>query len=182
MSSREFCFAGGAVGAWEVRWQEALRGDPLPDVQRLDLAPAGTVPDGATWLLRGITSNDRYVRRDEKSRLAGLQEGLDRPGATCASMIPIRKSPAWWALTQDERRDIVEERSQHIAIGMRYLPAVARRLHHCRDLSDDEPFDFITWFEFAPEHESAFDRLLSDLRSTPEWRYVDREVELRLRR
>ena len=28
------------------------------------------------------------------------------------------------------------------------LASVARRLHHCRDLGPDEPFDFLTWFEF----------------------------------
>jgi len=48
-------------------------------------------------------------------------------------------------LTQDERREIFEERSRHIATGLEYLPAVARRLHHSRDLGG--PFDFLTWFE-----------------------------------
>ena len=60
---------------------------------------------------------------------------------------------------------------------MKYLPAIARRLHHCRDLAPDEPFDFITWFEFAPAETSAFDALLRELRASPEWRYVDREVD-----
>jgi hypothetical protein len=59
---------------------------------------------------------------------------------------------------------------------------VARRLHHCRDLGDAEPFDFLTWFEFAPADGIAFDELLRRLRETEEWRYVEREVELRLRR
>lgn len=62
------------------------------------------------------------------------------------------------------------------------LPAIARRLHHCRDLGPDEPFDFLTWFDFAPQHEPAFDQLLLALRSSPEWRYVEREVDLRLQR
>ena len=31
---------------------------------------------------------------------------------------------------------------------------------------DVEPFHFCTWFEFAPEHASAFDVLLGDLRAT----------------
>ena len=44
---------------------------------------------------------------------------------------------------------------RHIATGLEYLPAVARRLHHGRDLG--EPFDFLTWFEFAPEHAAAFE-------------------------
>ena len=35
-------------------------------------------------------------------------------------LIPIRKNEAWWALAQDERRAIFEERSHHIAIGLEY--------------------------------------------------------------
>jgi hypothetical protein len=41
---------------------------------------------------------------------------------------------------------------------MRYLPAVARRLSHSRELG--EPFDFLTWFEYAPEHAAHFEELL----------------------
>ena len=108
------------------------------------------------------------------------QQGLGRPEATCAALIPIRKNPAWWALTQDERRSVLEERSQHIKIGLRYLPEVARRLHHCRDLSENEPFDFLTWFEYAPTHEAAFDKLVAELRASEEWKYVEREVDIRL--
>jgi hypothetical protein len=68
----------------------------------------------------------------------------------------LTKSEAWWQLSQDERRATFEETSHHIAIGisssdMENLPAVARRLHHGRDL--DEPFDFLTWFEFPQDAE-----------------------------
>lgn len=72
--------------------------------------------------------------------------------------------------------------SRHTEIGLCYLPAIARRLHHCRDLGEDQPFDFVTWFEFAPAHASAFDDLLAALRASPEWAFVDREVDIRLRR
>ena len=105
---------------------------------------------------------------------------MDRPEATCAALIPITKTPGWWALTQDERREIFEARSSHIAVGMRYLPAIARRLHHSRDVG--EPFDFLTWFEFAPSDTAAFDDLLATLRATAEWNYVEREVDIRLTR
>ncbi len=94
-----------------------------------------------------------------------MQAGLGRPEATCAALIPIRKSEAWWSMAQDERRAVFEDRSRHIALSMKYLPAVARRLHHARDLG--EPFDFLTWFEFAPEHAAAFDDLLAELRASP---------------
>ena len=74
----------------------------------------------------------------------------------------------------------LEDKSRHIAGSMKYLPAIARQLYHCRDLG--EPFDFLTWFEFAPEHEAAFDALLAELRASVEWAYVEREVEFRLKR
>ena len=75
---------------------------------------------------------------------------------------------------------ILEERSAHIALGARYLPAIARRLYHRRDLG--EPFDFLTWFEFSEADPGAFDDLVGRLRETEEWRYVVREVEVRLHR
>ena len=108
------------------------------------------------------------------------QQGLGRPTSKRAALIPIRKTATWWALPQDERREIFEAQSHHIGIGLNYLPAVARRLHHCRDLGAEEPFDFITWFEYAPSDSAAFDELVEALRASPEWEYVDREVDIRL--
>ncbi|MGZ8095236.1 MAG: chlorite dismutase family protein, partial [Methylosarcina sp.] len=100
--------------------------------------------------------------------------------ATCAAFIPIRKNAAWWNLTQDERRAIFEEQSGHIKTSLNYLPAIARRLYHCRDLSENEPFDFLTWFEYAPSDASLFEDLTAELRASLEWAYVDREVDIRL--
>jgi len=95
-------------------------------------------------------------------------------------LILIAKSASWWDLAQDERRGIFETQSHHIRTGLRYLPAVAQRLYHSRDLG--ESFDFLTWFEFAPSAERAFDELVSNLRETEEWEFVEREVDIRLRR
>src|SRR5262249_24036205 len=125
-------------------------------------------------------SNERYITRAERDALVREQPPLGRALATRAALIPIKKSAAWWALAQDERRAILEERSAHVAIGRNYLPAVARRLHHGRDLG--EPFDFLTWFEFGAGDEGRFDELVARLRATEEWRYVEREVEVRLAR
>jgi hypothetical protein len=44
------------------------------------------------------------------------------------------------------------------------------------------PFDFLTWFEYAPEHSDAFEDLVRKLRASKEWTYVDREVDIRLSR
>lgn len=180
MSSRLFSFIADRDGPWAITSQTTRVGEPLPLAAGLRLV-AGTVPaEGHPWVLRGITSHERYVEREEKQALVARQQGLGRPGSTCAALIPIRKSAAWWALTQDERRQVFEAQSHHIGIGMNYLPAIARRLHHCRDLSEQEPFDFLTWFEYDPSSESDFDRMLAELRATPEWQYVDREVDIRL--
>ena len=183
---RLFRFDGGSAGPWQVLRMHACAGPALTPVSRVavsaaDLSPQGQAqPQAGAWSLRGITSNERYVERAEKAALVARQEGLGRPASSCAALIPIRKSAAWWALTQDERREVFEAQSRHIGIGMAYLPAIARRLHHCRDLGPDEPFDFITWFEYAPGDEAAFDDLLAALRASPEWAYVEREVDLRL--
>jgi chlorite dismutase len=126
----------------------------------------------------GVTSHERYVQAQEHAALVTRQAPLGRPEAKRAALIPITKAPTWWALPQDERRAIFEERSRHIATGLRYLPAVARRLHHGYDLG--EPFDFLTWFEYAPADTAAFEELVALLRATEEWRYVMREIDLRL--
>lgn len=181
MAPRLFIFAGGDGGAWRVRRHDAVRGAGLPAVAALSVM-TGEAQGPAAWTLRGITSNERYVTRDEKQALVGRQEALGRPQARHAALIPIRKTAAWWTLTQDERREVFEAQSAHIAIGLRYLPAVARRLHHCRDLGPDEPFDFLTWFDYAPQDEPAFEQLLDALRRSPEWDYVEREVDIRLSR
>ncbi|MDP9444405.1 MAG: chlorite dismutase, partial [Actinomycetota bacterium] len=45
-----------------------------------------------------------------------------------------------------------------------------------------EPFDFLTWFEYPPQHAPAFEELVARLRQTREWEFVEREVDLRLNR
>jgi hypothetical protein len=184
VNPRLFGFVGGKGGEWSVVSAKAIVGDPLPAVERVDIV-AGAVttwPDGAKWCLRGVTSNERYVTREEKDVLVKKQAALGRPLATQAALIPIRKSAKWWALTQDERRALFEDKSKHIAVGLKYLPAVARRLHHCRDLSETEPFDFLTLFDFAKADAAAFDDLVAALRATDEWKFVEREIDIRLTR
>ena len=130
--------------------------------------------------LYGVATNDRYTTRVEKAELIRKQAPIGRPEATRSALILLRKRAEWWALTQDDRRRILEEDSHHIAIGLRYLPAVARRLLHCRDLEDEAPFDFIGFLDFAPESEAPFDDMLGQLRATKEWSYMDREIDIRL--
>jgi len=182
MISRLFSFVGGDAGPWRVTDVRTCIGEDLAAIRRINVVDglADAARSAVVWSLSGITSNDRYVERPEKAALVSKQPGLGRSEATCAALIPIRKNAAWWALTQEERRRIFEAKSQHIAIGLQYLPAIARRLHHCRDLAMPQPFDFLTWFEYAPTDADAFERLLSALRASEEWGYVDREVDIRL--
>jgi len=161
---------------------KTVAGEVLAEVKRLNIVNGAVplMPDRAKWLLRGVTSNERYVTRLEKDQLVAKQPGLDRPEATRAALIPIRKTASWWSLTQDERRRIFEESSNHIKTGLKYLPAIARRLHHCRDRGDNEPFDFLTWFEYALSDSAAFDELVAELRASDEWTYVEREIDIRV--
>lgn len=181
MNPRLFSFLGGETGAWRVAETSTIIGEPLATAKRLGVVSGEAArSQGALWLLRGITSNDRYVTRDEKSELVARQPNLGRPDATRAAFIPIRKNAAWWLLSQDDRRKIFEDQSSHIKTGLKHLPAIARRLHHCRDLGTEEPFDFLTWFEYAPSAASEFDELVRELRASPEWGYVEREIDIRL--
>ncbi len=182
VNPRLYSFVGGKEGAWSVLSAKAIIGDPLPAIDRVAIVNGAVadLPEGAKWVLHGVTSNERYVTRDEKDRLIKKQAALGRPEATYSALIPIRKSAKWWALTQEERRAIFEEKSRHVTVGLKYLPGVARRLHHCRDLAETEPFDFLTLFDFAKAELSAFDDMLAELRATEEWKFVDREVDIRL--
>jgi chlorite dismutase len=178
-------FRGGQSGAWRVTLLSPVKGEALASVPALSITHNPSIalpilPSATSWRLAGVASHVRYVERGEKEQLAAVQAPLGRKEATRAALIPIRKTSAWWELTQEERRRIFEDKSQHIAASLKYLPAVARQLYHCRDLG--EPFDFITWFEFAPEHATEFEELVVMLRATEEWNFVEREVDVRLMR
>lgn len=175
-----YSFVGGDVGQWSVTDQYTIIGSPLDLVQRIEVvnSPMNNLTPKSTWVLQGFTSNVRYANRNEIVKLQSVQEGLNRKKSLCAALIAIKKNSEWWSMSQDERRSIFEEQSHHTEIGLAYLPEIARQLHHARDLG--EPFDFITWFEFAPEHTALFNTLLRQLRATKEWQFVEREVDIRL--
>lgn len=174
-------FVGAETGTYRVIRMNAVVGAPLAKVAALTAHPrhlSVEAAPGAAWVLRGTNSAVRYVERAETETLRAIQPAIGRPQCSHAALIPIRKSDAWWNLSQDERREIFETRSQHIASCLKYLPAIARRLHHSRELA--EPFDFLTWFEYAAEHAELFEELVQLLRATEEWKYVDWEVDIRL--
>lgn len=180
MTNTIFDFVGGTIGEWKVASITTLKGDPIASVSHITKASSNLVQtETGIWTLKGIVSNLRYTEKEDKDKLVAVQEDLGRPQATLAAFIPIRKSEAWWNLAQDERRKIMENKSKHTQTGMKCLPAIARKLFHSRDIG--EPFDFLTWFEYAPSEADVFEELLYILRKTEEWNYVDREIDIRLK-
>ncbi|TDD96220.1 chlorite dismutase family protein [Flavobacterium cellulosilyticum] len=181
MTTTIFDFIGDQSGEWKVTLTATLKGDPISSVSHLTKVSSNLIQtEKGIWTLKGIVSNLRYTEKKDKDKLVSIQENLGRPNATLAAFIPIRKSEAWWNLAQDERRKIMENKSQHTHTGMKYLPAIARKLFHSRDIG--EPFNFLTWFKYAPGDADAFEELLYTLRKTEEWTYVDREIDIRLKK
>jgi chlorite dismutase len=178
-------FRGGQSGAWRVTRFAPVKGASLAPTLSLSVVHSLTIalpilPSPTSWRLAGVASQPRNTERPEKEQLTAVQAEIGRPEATYAALIPIKKSAAWWELTQEERRQIFEDKSHHIASSLKYLPAIARQLYHSRDLG--ETFDFLTWFEYAPAHADEFEELVRTLRATEEWRYVEREVDIRMER
>lgn len=179
MTTNTFDFIGGDIGAWKVIHMNPVCGLPLETVKYIDILPnLKNNPNKGIWTLTGFTSNVRYAEKEEREQLIAVQPDLGRQLASCAALIPIRKTESWWTMAQDERRLIFEAKSHHTETGLKYLPAIARRLYHCKDIG--QPFDFLTWFEYAPEDSDKFEELLKSLRKTEEWKYVDREIDIRL--
>jgi chlorite dismutase len=175
-------FCGGQLGSWKVLSLTTFIGQPLESIDRIEIINArhSLATTNYKWVLRGVTSNLRYTNRDEKIMLDKTPSILGKPESKYAALIPIKKSEEWWLLTQDERRKVFEDQSHHINFSSKYLSVVARKLYHSRDIGED--FDFLTWFEFAPEHSNQFDELVNYLRNTEEWKYVTREIDIRLMR
>lgn len=179
MTNNIFDFIGGNNGQWKVLKMDTIVGDPLEPVSHIKVAKSSIVKSNdGLWTLKGLISNIRYTNKEENEKLTSIQADLGRPEATYAALIPTRKSETWWALAQDERREIFETQSHHTQTGLKYLPAIARKLYHCRDIG--EQFDFLSWFEYAPSDSEAFEELVGILRKTEEWKYVDREIDIRL--
>lgn len=184
MQKRLINFIGGDNGIWDVIRIETVSGDLIENVPKLDVVEGNLAePDPQSrWVLHGIRSYERYVNKEEQEILNKKSPPLNRPDSNRAALIPIKKSSEWWDMSQEERRNIFEERSHHTELGLNYLPAIARRLYHCRDLGEDLPFDFLTWFEYSEEDSELFEELVINLRETEEWNYVEREIDIRLRK
>jgi hypothetical protein len=157
-------FVAGFEGLWLIEGMTAPIGEPLAPAARLSVVEGAEaeIADGR-WVLRGVVSGQGEDARAD-------QLPLGRPDARCAALLAVRMSPAWWERAEEDRRAL----SANIEHG----PAISRRLHRARDRS--EPFDVLTWFEFAPGLQSELNDVVARLRASEEWSYVERDVELRM--
>jgi hypothetical protein len=157
-------FVAGFEGLWLIEGMTAPVGEPLPPAARLSVVEgaAAETADGR-WVLRGVVAGQGEDARAD-------QLPLGRAEARCAALLAVRMSPAWWERAEEDRRAL----SANIEHG----PAISRRIHRARDR--DEPFDVLTWFEFAPEVQSEANQVMARLRDSEEWTFVEREVDIRV--
>ena len=118
VNQRLYRFAGGESGRWRVVGMSAIAGAPIEEVSRVEVLAAGETlpPAGSRWVLRGVTSNERYVARPERTELVGRQPPLERPNALYAALIAIRKSERWW-IRRNARRGVRRARRRAAGDG-----------------------------------------------------------------
>ncbi len=133
----------------------------------------------------GMTQNLHYTSDAQRQELDKLsRQELGPSNHSTAVLIPIRKSEAWWELSQDQRQAYFQKTKKqqgHTAMGLKYVDRVFRKLYHSRYLNAALGYDFLTYFEFEDVYEKDFTTLLAELRDTevnPEWVYVSREFEI----
>jgi hypothetical protein len=154
-------FIAGDTGDLLVERITAICGESLPEAKSL-LRVEGSefvAAPGAVFTLDGVRSHERYVERAERDSAGGRSRGPRAPGQPLCS---ADSHPEVRGRGGRSRRTSGAPSSRHARItpevGLRYLPAIARRLYHSRDLGG--PFDFLTFFEFGEADASAFDDLL----------------------
>jgi len=107
-----------------------------------------------------------------------------------AIIIPIRKTPEWWAMDPLDRhayfypsRPGHGEARGHARAGEAGIPTIYRKIYYHPDGHGLEgQFDFISYFECADEHLATFDEICRNLRDqqqNPEWKYVEEGPEWR---
>jgi len=145
---------------------------PFQAGSKLSRIESETLWDGG---LRGVVQHLHYTTQEERADLTARSRTEISPSSKpTAVLIPIRKSPEWWALAHDQRGEHFHQR--HTPVGAPYAETIFRKLYHAR--YNGSPYDFLTYFEFPPESADKFRELLAALRATPEWDYVEDEHEL----
>ena len=175
-------YIGGNSGTWRITNAVTHSGEALKPATHVEIVNGRLtrLPAKSAWALRAVVSTTRYITREEPRHSESLRSAWQNTDSSSAALLLGRKSAAWRSLDQVQRREMLEARSKQIATRLRFLPAIARRLCFRRDLGD--PFDFVVWFEFCARDTAVFDDLVAAMRSSEEWLYVEREIDIRLTR
>lgn len=175
--SSAYHYIGGTTGEWQVTNLSSPFGAPVPPVPRVDVVSGQLkrVAPGTSWILSGVVQNTRYVTREEAPAPKKQPFGGVPSEPTCAALIAVHRSPEWWQLGHAARWEIQQAHSH--PRGLQLLSAMIRNWHG-RDLSSQ--FDCVTWFEYEPRDSASFDDLVAVWRASEEWKFVDREFDLRL--
>jgi len=175
-----FHYIGGTSGAWRVTSIVTHSGIALPYATHVEIANGdlGRTPAGTAWVLHGVARNTRFVTREEPRRSSGDVPQPHFFGEACAALILVQKSPAWWNLALCDQREILESPSEKARRRINILPSIMRLMQQRNEVR--EPFDFVTWFEYTKQDASIFDDLAGAMRSSEEWKYVDREIVIKL--
>jgi hypothetical protein len=117
---------------------------------------------------------------------AYAQQRIQEPGASMpiAFLLPLRKTPEWWAKDWMERHTYFlpryDQDGQMTSLGHPLsaaagIPALMRRTYRCVDGSKPDGYDFLTYFECAESDVPVFESVcavLRDVRRNPEWQFV----------
>lgn len=122
-------FYGGRLGSWKVREFNTIIGKPIKTVDRIEMINPNQQSRKieSDWTFQGISSNLRYATKKEKIMFDKTPPIIGKHENSFAAFIPMSKSEEWWLLTQDERRKIFEEKSDHIKISSNYLETIQRK-------------------------------------------------------
>jgi hypothetical protein len=172
--------------SYDVEAVVPVRGAAVPGIEPGQawsrLEQPGALPLPAAPFI-GTTQHVVYTDAATRAELSQISRASAGP---LAVLIPICKSASWWALAQDERQSHFTpgRRPGHTALGRPFAARIYRRLYHARHLPGSA-WDFLTYFELPESERGAFQELLSILRdpeSNPEWAFVDRELEIWMRK
>ena len=183
MNSPSFSFVAGDRGRWEVTSVAPVIGETLEWVPFLEIRNEYlmNVPVDFSWLLRGITSTRRYTNNVQQVNTMAAQPQLGRPEATCAALIPVRKSREWWDMTFEERKQIFESNSIRYP-KIRTVRNICPASHASSTIAVIWASRLISWHGSNTRPRTPLlSRILSQLSGLQkEWKYVDREVDVRL--
>jgi hypothetical protein len=170
-----------------ARYVVQVTGKYRPRLNEVENELRRRLGDSAALLsLEGAERAPRYTSA-ELNDFAYKHAATRRSGrhAPCAFIVPISKTAEWWARNALERHAFFYPHVDgatgaavpgHAQAAEAGIPTIFRRLFHNPDgYGRNGQYDFITYFECAPEHVETFTRIHEALRDTaknPEWRFV----------